>query len=332
MYKIIKSESLTSLINDLFSKWKYEEIISDIGHAFHDGYFFSDTIILKQKNICNLKFNEFLDQYEKVWKKRDFLNKKILNDLKYHRGNLPDSKLLEYLSKLNKSLYDLIGYLGLIDVGNIKNGYLKKYEKQLKSELETIKGINLLKLLNMNNDLSFYNFHIIELYRLRKKLSSKLINKIDSKKDVIFENLRLKDKRSINSFLNRYYHHNQDYLYFKLRSISFFNDDYITNILSRHARKQLEYKKQLKIIKKTINDKTKLKRIMKYLKDIQKIFYYEHIYEQKRRINISLGLGDILIRYLIVRRMNLSIKSPLRISQKVLEENFKLFIYGNNKV
>ena len=68
--------------------------------------------------------------------------------------------------------------------------------------------------------------------------------------------------------------------------------------MTQHKSNQKNLGKQLKIITKLVDDKGSLNRIKKYLRNIQQIYYYEHIYEQIRRINISLGLGDILITFI----------------------------------
>jgi len=93
-----------------------------------------------------------------------------------------------------------------------KKGFLRKYENKLKNELKNYQDVKLLELLNINNQLSFYNQHTIELYRLRKKLSANLVRKIDSDDNIIFDDLKLMDKKILNLFLKKYSYTN-DYFF-----------------------------------------------------------------------------------------------------------------------
>ena len=92
---------------DLFSSWRFEEIISDIGHAFHAGYF-SDPTTLESEKVLGLKFNIFIRQYKDAWIKRDILNKQILKDISFYGKNISNQKLYQYLLKLNRSLSNLL--------------------------------------------------------------------------------------------------------------------------------------------------------------------------------------------------------------------------------
>lgn len=326
--KIKKSDYVYSLMTKMFSKWKYEQVISDIGNAFHNGYFVNLSALKLKKKFPN--FDLFLKRYLNAWAQRDLLNDRILEILNKKGDNISNVVLYKLLIKLSKSTKKLIACLFLMGDSINDFGYLKNSENAIRKELTFLNSNEILSLLNINRQLSFYNQHIIELYNLKKKLSRKFLNIINSGEKIYLNRLMAKDRKIIDSFLKKYYYYNSDYLFLKLKSISFLNKKFILNILDTQKRNCVHYQYLFAKLRKTIKQKEKIIRITKYLKNIQTIYYYEHIFEQKRRINISLGLGDILVRYLIVKRMNLNIKSPLYVNQNKLANDFKKFIYGGD--